>query len=268
MGLSIAFVIAILVEIALPVFLVIFMVRKTRISWMVIIIGVLIYMIVQIILTPILGWLAGIIENNQVDPAGAWKPVLDGAVLGIVVGIIAGGTRWVAFKFVKQLERKPSHAVGIGLGYGASETIILVGLPIAISFINMLVYKNASVGDTSLPEGLVKQVQTLWQLPWHTPLIGAFERVTALITHVTLSVIVLQVFIKGKLKFLFIAMAWHMVIEAIPVIMNGYGVQTWATDLVLLGLSILNVYLLKRFGIFDKASYELTNIIEKIEERG
>jgi len=268
MGLSIAFVIAILVEIALPVFLVIFMVRKTRISWMVIVIGVLIYMIVQIILTPILGWLAGIIENNQVDTAGEWKPVLNGAVLGIVVGIITEGTRFGAFKFVKQLERKPSHAVGIGLGYGASETIILVGLPIAISFINMVVYKNASVGDASLPEGLVNQVKTLWQLPWHTPLIGAFERVTALITHVTLSVMILQVFIKGKLKFLFIAMAWHTAIESIPVIMNGYGVQTWAIELVLLGFSTLNVYLLKRFGIFDKESYHLVHEIGKIEAGG
>jgi len=99
-------------------------------------------------------------------------------------------------------------------------------------------------------------------------LIGAFERVTALITHVTLSVMVLQVFIKGKLKFLFFAMAWHSAIEAIPVIMNGYGMQTWATDLVLLGFSILNIFLLKRFGIFDKASYPMTNTIEKIEERG
>jgi uncharacterized membrane protein YhfC len=268
MGLSIAFVIAILVEIALPVFLVIYLIRKTGISWFVVVIGVMTYMIVQIIQTPILGWLAGSLEINQIAINGGWKPVLDGVVLGVVVGIIAEGTRWGAFKFVKQLERKPSHAIGVGLGYGASETIILVGLPVVISFLNMLVYKNASIGDTSLPEGLIAQVQTLWQLPWHTPLIGAFERVTALITHVTMSVMILQVFTKSKLKFLFFAMAWHAVIEAIPVILNGYGVQTWAIDLVLLGFSIMNIYLLKRFGIFDKTNYKVTNTIEKVEAGG
>jgi uncharacterized membrane protein YhfC len=256
MGLSIAFVIAILIEIALPVFLVIFVVKKARITWMVIVIGVMIFMIAQTIQIPILAWISGLLDNTTLDTKALWTPLLEGTFLGLVVGIIVEGVRWSAFKYVKQLKRTIPHAIGSGLGYGASETIILVGIPILISFVNMLIYKNANASDPNLQEGLIAQVQALWMLPWYTPLIGAFERITSLIANIALSMMILQVFNKGQLKYLFFAMIWHFLLEAFPVIMNGYGLQIWMIDLLLLVFCGVNIFFMIKLGVFDKIHYQ------------
>lgn len=268
MGLTIAFVIAILIEIALPVFLVIFVVKKARIGWMVIVIGVMIYMIAQTIQIPILVWISGLLDNAALDTKAAWTPILEGAVLGIVVGIIVEGIRWGAFKYVKRLKNTTPHAIGSGLGYGASETIILVGIPMLISFVNMLIYKNATASDSNLQEGLVVQVQALWMLPWYTPLTGAFERITSLIANVALSMIILQVFTKGKIRYLFFAMIWHILLEAIPVMMNGYGLHVWMINLVLLVFCGVNIYLMIRMGVFDKIHYQKIDSHVNVEQGG
>jgi len=119
-----------------------------------------------------------------------------------------------------------------------------------ISFVNMLLYKNADASDPSLQEGLAAQVQAFWMLPWYTPLIGAFERITSMIANVALSMMVLQVFTKGKIKYLFIAMIWHIMLEAIPVIMIGYGVQAWMTNILFLIFCGVNIYMMIRMGVF------------------
>lgn len=250
MGLSIAFVIAILIEVALPVFLLIFVVKNARIGWMIIVIGVMIYMIAQTIQIPILAWVSGLLDNDAFDTKAVWMPIFEGVILGLVVGIIVEGVRWGAFKYVKQLKGTIPHAIGSGLGYGASETIIMVGIPMVISFVNMLLYKNADASDPSLQEGLAAQVQAFWMLPWYTPLIGAFERITSMIANVALSMMVLQVFTKGKIKYLFFAMIWHIMLEAIPVIMIGYGVQAWMTNILFLIFCGVNIYMMIRMGVF------------------
>jgi uncharacterized membrane protein YhfC len=268
MGLSIAFVIAILIEVALPVFLVIFVVKKARIGWMVIVIGVMIYMIAQTIQVPILSWISGLLDNAELDSKATWTPILEGAILGIVIGIIVEGLRWSAFKYVKQLKSIIPHAIGSGLGYGASETIILVGIPILISFVNMLIYKNANASDPNLQEGLVAQVQALWMLPWYTPLIGAFERITSLIANIALSMMILQVFTRGQIKYLFFAMIWHLLLEAFPVIMSGYGLQTWMIDLLLLVFCGVNIYFMIKLGVFDKLHYQIIDSNVNDEQGG
>lgn len=268
MGLSIAFVITILVEIALPVFLVIFVVRKTRIAWMVIVIGVMIYMIAQTIQIPLLLWITEILQNPQLSSIEPWKPLLEGIFMGIMVGIIAEGLRWSAFKYLRQLKSTVPHAIGCGLGYGASETIILVGIPMLISFLNMVVYKNAPTSDPAIQEGLVAQVQALWMLPWYTPLLSAFERISSMLTYVTLSMLVLQVFTNGRWKYLILAMLWHMVLDAIPIVLNGYGMETWVIYLALFAYSGLNLYILIKLGGFDKVHYEKVDTVLEVDAGG
>lgn len=268
MGLTIAFVIAILIEVALPVFLLIFVVKKAGIGWMVIVIGVMIYMITQIIQIPILVWISGLLDKNAFDTKSVWMPIFEGIILGLVGGMIVEGVRWGAFKYVRQLKSTIPHAIGSGLGYSASETIIMVGIPTVISFVNMLIYKNAAGTDPNLQTGLVAQVQALWMLPWYTPLIGAFERITALITNVALSIMVLQVFTRNKISYLFFAMLWHIMIDAIPVIMTGYGIQAWMTNLLFLIFCGANIILMIRMGVLEKIHYQKMDDHNNVEQGG
>jgi len=250
MGLIVAFLAAILLEIALPISLAIWAVKRFKINWLVILVGMMTFIVVQVIQIPILSWLSNVVDTNEVMIiAITWRPIFDGLVIGLSAGVLTEVARWGAFKFIKQLLKDNSHAISLGIGYGLIETILMVGLPLAVSFVTMIIYRNADINDLTLPEGLVTQVQALWQIPWYMPLIGAIERLASLITHITLSVIILQVFLHNKIKYLFYAIAWHTLLETIPIIMNETNINVWFIELLLIMFSFLNLVLLKHLGI-------------------
>ncbi|MCJ7695112.1 MAG: YhfC family intramembrane metalloprotease [Anaerolineaceae bacterium] len=250
MGLIITISVALLFEIALPIALAIWAIKHFKINWLVILIGMMTFMVVQVIQIPILSWLSNLVESgNAVNLASSWRPVFDGLVIGLSAGLLTEVARWGSFKFIKQILKDNSHAVSLGIGYGLIETILLVGLPLAVSFVAMIIYKNADIYDLTYPEGLVTQVQALWQIPWYTPLIGAVERLASLITHITLSVMILQVFLQNNIKYLFYAIAWHTFLETIPIIMTGYEINVWFIDLLLIIFSLVNLVLLNKMGI-------------------
>jgi len=252
MGLTISFSIAIVLEIILPIGLAYWAVKRFRVGWTVILIGGIVYMAVQAIQIPVLQGVSTLFTNGSLaEPNATWRPIVDGLILGLSAGIMAELARWGTMKFIKQISQNLQSALSLGIGYGMIETIMLVGIPIVLSFIMMVTYKNADVNDPTLPEGLVTQVQELWKLPWHVPLIGAVERVASLLTHITLSVIVLQVFLCKKISYLFIAMGWHILLESIPIIMDGLSVSVWLIDGLLVIFSVVNIYILMRLGVFS-----------------
>lgn len=267
MGLVIAFLIAILIEIALPIGLTIWVIKRFKITWVVILIGMMTFMIVQGIQIPILSWLSKFAESTVgINAIAGWQHIFEGLVFGLTAGILAEITRWSSFKFINQILKDNIHAISLGLGYSLIETILLVGLPILVSFITMLVYKNADINDLSLPEGLVNQVQSLWSIPWHTPLISAIERLTSMISHITLNVIVLQVFLKKKIHYLFYAIVWHTILDALPIMMNGLNVKAWNIVIVLVLFSLVNFILIRRYGVINSLKRKLTssnNIVEQ-----
>ena len=249
MALAIAFIIAVLVEVVLPIAAVIILLRKKLAPWMTILIGSLMLFTAQSLLIPIYSVVSNWLTPIADSAINAWMPVIDGLVLGFISAVIVEGIRWIGLRFVPSLKRDQSNAIGLGLGYGGIETMLFFGIPVLISFINMLVYKNADFNDPTLAEGLVTQVQALWQLPWQTPLVSAVERISGMLMHITLSVVVMQSFIKNQVKYLLFAMGIHTLYEAIPLILLEYQQPTWLIELFLVVFAVVFVLILLRFGI-------------------
>jgi uncharacterized membrane protein YhfC len=86
-------------------------------------------------------------------------------------------------------------------------------------------------------------VAAYWSAPWYATLLGAVERSFALPTHIALSVIMLQVFIRGKIRWLLLAIGWHAFVNAITGIVLG----TWgayATEAVLAIIALIDIIII------------------------
>jgi hypothetical protein len=68
-------------------------------------------------------------------------------------------------------------------------------------------------------------------------LLGAVERSFAIPTHIALSVIMLQVFIRGKIRWLFLAIGWHAFANAIALIILG----TWGAYAAEVALAVITL---------------------------
>jgi uncharacterized membrane protein YhfC len=86
----------------------------------------------------------------------------------------------------------------LGAGHGGMEAIILGGLA------GFALLHPAPAG-----QGLM-------------PLLGTVERVFALADHLALSVLVLQVFARGRWYWLVIAIGWHGLLDGVTVYASGH----------------------------------------------
>jgi uncharacterized membrane protein YhfC len=249
MGLVISFVITLIVELVVPLALAIILVRRFKISYLPVLIGAGIFFVVQLLQVPILQWLSNLVGDAADE--GMMQTVLDALVMGVSAGVFVETARMLVMKYVKQVERDLPDALAIGVGYGAAETILLVGLPVLTSFITMLSYRSVTNASLSFSADMISQIKALWSLPWYTPLLGAFERLTALLMHVTLSVMVVQVFIKGKMQWLFAAMGWHMLYESLSIFLSGLATNAGLIEGMLLVITVVNLLILKKLGVFS-----------------
>jgi uncharacterized membrane protein YhfC len=103
----------------------------------------------------------------------------------------------------------------------------VVGVISAVAAINIFVLRNvdpARLGVTAdkLP-AVQAQIAAAWNVPVLYPLLGAFERVVAISTHLFLAVLVMQVFIRHNILWLLAAILWHALADALAV----YAAMAW-----------------------------------------
>ena len=118
-----------------------------------------------------------------------------------------------------------------GLGHGGIESILLVGINMAVLFVFYLALARGI--QLPLPtdklDAIARVVSGL--TPAQT-LAGGIERLFALCIQVGLSVVVLQVFVRNQLRWLAYAMAMHFVVDFFAVVALKRGGALFAEALV------------------------------------
>jgi uncharacterized membrane protein YhfC len=143
--------------------------------------------------------------------------------------------------FMGKEEKTWSKGVMYGIGHGGLESIVLVGLlSSALSLINILVIQSLDI--TKLPAAqqvtLHDQFATLAAQPAWLPLLGGYERLCAIAFHIAMAIVVLQVFRRGRIRWLWYAVGLHFLFD--------FGAVALATGLPKLttGLSSIMVALI------------------------
>lgn len=145
-------------------------------------------------------------------------------VLGIAVGLSAGLfeelTRYLVFRFWLREDLTASTPWKYGIGHGGVEAI-LTGLLALYALVQVFALsgEGALAGFPEDQAALIQsQLDVYWGLPWHQSLLGAWERISALLFHLGASVFVYKSFHEKKPIWLLVAVLGHTALNAFAVI--------------------------------------------------
>jgi uncharacterized membrane protein YhfC len=235
-----------IIMIALPIGVGIFLSRRYRLGWRLWWIGAGTFVLSQVGHIPF-NIAFGLLFNRGILPVPSPENQLlfNAIFAGLSAGLWEESFRYGAFRWWAKDARSWSKALMMGDGHGGIEAILLGSLVL----INYLVMVAAQGIDLSalIPEsqaGLFNEQMALyWSVPWYDSLLGALARVFALTIQISLSVIVLQVFLRRNILWLFIAIIWHALVDALAVFLVGtqsiYTVEAVIGILALLSLGII-----------------------------
>ena len=113
-------------------------------------------------------------------------------------------------------EKTWPKGVMYGIGHGGLESVVLVGLlSSGISLLNILIIQSLDI--TKLPAAqqttLHDQFAALAAQPGWFPLLGGYERLCAIAFHIAMSIVVLQAFRRGRIRWLWYAVGLHFLFD-------------------------------------------------------
>jgi uncharacterized membrane protein YhfC len=207
-----SFCVAIVVDVLLPVAGVLWARRRLGVAWKVIGVGALAFTLSQLLTRLPATQVAQYFLQDTLKASALAMHVWI-AVLSLTAGLFEETARLIAFQSPLKEFRRWKDAVGFGLGHGGLESALLIAGLAVIGLINVVVLTQLDVSTLPLPPEQLEQVRAaktqIAALRWWEPLLGAYERMTALILHVALSVLVLQRFVRGQRRWYWLAVGFH-----------------------------------------------------------
>ncbi len=210
---------AVLFQIAYPLVVALFVWRRLRVGWRYFLYGALIFLVFQLITrVPAVQIIQGLLGPQLA--ASRELLFIWIVVLALTAGLFEEVGRYVGYRWLMGKETKTwGKAVMYGLGHGGLESILLVGGLGLLTLINLIALSNMS--PSALPPDQLPLVQqqlaAINAMPPWLPLVGAFERLMTLPVQVAFSVMVLQVFTRGRLVWLWLAILAHALVDFLVV---------------------------------------------------
>jgi uncharacterized membrane protein YhfC len=177
-------------------------------------------------------------------PPEAWALVFNAVLLGLSAGVWEETFRYFAYRWWAKDARSYDKALKMGAGHGGIEAILL-GVYVLYVLLQMVALRNMDLAQAFSPERatvLQQQLQVYWSVPWYLTLAGALERFSALIFHLTASVLVLQVFRRQQMRWLWLAIFWHAALDALAVGLAPRGILVVEGALLL--FTLVNMWVL------------------------
>ena len=206
--------------IAVPVCLAIWLMRKYRARLSTILIGAGTFIVFALVLESIMHQL---VLKGPNGPAIMGNTLLFAVYGGLAAGVFEETGRFLSMKFL--LKKEPSTAlpgIAYGIGHGGAEMLIIFGITMISNFVVSALINAGLSGIlfAKVPEDAAAQLQAqlnqLQTVGAGTLLTGLWERISALVLHLGLSMLVWVAVRKGgKWLWLFpAAVALHAIVDA------------------------------------------------------
>ncbi|KLK89131.1 membrane protein [Methanoculleus sediminis] len=216
----VTFAVVALLEIAVPLALGYWIVRRFGVPWRVFALGALFFIIVQIVHAPLV-----LVTQNPlyfaVLPMGTTAAV---AVLAVYLGLMAGLFeeigRYLVYRCLFRRQEIPltrENGLLFGTGWGGVESIF-VALLVLSSMVSYILLTGDG-GAIPLPDdpAVQAQVDALRALTPLDILPGLAERMMTITLHIAWSLLVLAAVVYGKKALLALAVLWHAAVDAAAV---------------------------------------------------
>jgi uncharacterized membrane protein YhfC len=251
-------------EILFPLALAFYVSRRLHVRWRYFWYGVAVFAAVQIFTRVPLVYVLNMVLAQQLKSSQPFLLVWL-FILALTAGLFEEVGRYFGYRiFMGKEEKTWPKGIMYGIGHGGLESIVLVGLLSALSLLNILVSQSLDI--TKLPAAqqtaLHNQFATLAAQPAWLPLLGGYERLCAIAFHIAMSIVVLQAFRRGQIRWLWYAVGLHFLFDfgavalatSLPMIAPGLDatavaliVEGWVTLFAALSLWLI-------FALRDKAT--------------
>ncbi len=200
----------------LPLVVGVVLARKVGVSWRVFLFGAAAFALAQLFHLPLNALLTRLIPGLAADGHILLKAV----VFALTAAFTEELARYSVLRKNLPEARSWQDALMFGAGHGGLESIAL-GLLAFLTFINMMAIRQHPEQIAALPPDkaalVQQQLAAYWSLTWYESLMGAVERAFTLVIQISLAVLVMQVFLRKEMRWLWIAIAWHVVVDAVSV---------------------------------------------------
>lgn len=258
--LMITYILSAIIMVGLPVFLAIFITRKFKVSWLVVLTGVLTFLVSQALRIPATSGINTLFSNGTLSvPSAQWMPVVNALLAGSMAALFEETTRWAGFKVLRRKAEKFGSALALGAGHGGIESILIFALYTAGTLFTVLFYNpGAEIAkgvSTDQVQYTLAQIQQFWTNPWTSGLLPGVERVIAIVTQIFLSTLVWKAIVDRAFIWWLLAVLYHLVIDAVAVYLSQIGWSYWVVEGILALFMLLSAFLIYRF-IKDESEIE------------
>jgi uncharacterized membrane protein YhfC len=212
-----AYILAIIIEIAVPVILAILIWKKFKVSWAIFFLGMALFL-ASLIRIPLNSYFGVLLQKSF---RGEIYYILYGVMAGLMAGIFEEGVRCIAIGVaIKPRGYYKGIMYGIGHG-GGGESMIFIGLTTLANYIIFKFFPNI------LPVNVVPQMA---QLAWYLPLVASLERIFAIAIQIAFSVLIMHAFMFKKYYMIAIAVLFHAVVDFVAFYIN-YKFGFWFAEI-------------------------------------
>ncbi len=255
--LSIAFMFfSVLLSLGFPFGLIIYMYRKKMFSFKAFGIGIVIFILFSQIFESLLNRYV-LLDNTSTATLLNHQPWLYATYGALAASVFEEVGRYVAMRWVLLKERSWSDGISYGLGHGGMEAL-LIGVLGSVSSITLATMINtgkfqAMVNSTSAKSTLFALKSNLIHLSPFMFALSGIERVFALTIQLALSLIVLYGVRYKQIRFLFLAILLHAVVDFLPGLSQAAKLNIWLIEGILLVFAIIaGVFVVRSKAWFNK----------------
>ena len=231
--------------ILIPIIVALSIRRRTAAPWRLWFIGAVTFIVSQVLHIPF----NFVVQRSGLLPSDTsviTNLLIYGAFLGLSAGVFEETARYLTYRFWAKDARSWSRGLMLGAGHGGTEAII-VGALAAISFVALLATVNNETAMSALPAEQRQLVTDAFAqitgAPAGTLLLGAVERLFAIAAHLAMSLLVLQVFLRRNIAWLFASIGFHTLLNMVAVVaaarLNPYATEGIIGLFALLALFII-----------------------------
>ncbi|MCB8945459.1 MAG: YhfC family intramembrane metalloprotease [Ardenticatenaceae bacterium] len=209
-----------LLMIAMPLVLGRWVARRRGAGWAYFGMGAVTFVASQVLHIPF-NWL--ILQKWQLlprDTAVLSNLIILSLFLGLSAGVFEEVARYMTFRFWAKGARSWGTGLMLGVGHGGIEAILLALLGIlGVGQLALIDQGWFAAAITAEQRPLIEAIITeTFSAPWNMVLLGALERGFALCAHLAMSLLVMQVLVRGQVRWLGLSILWHTVLNATAVV--------------------------------------------------
>ena len=230
---DLAYIIAIFIEIAVPLILAVIIWKKFKASWGIFFLGMLLFL-ASLIRVPLNNYLGTLLQTGL---RGENFYIFYGVMAGLMAGIFETGVRCLAIgAVIKPRDYYKGVMYGIGHG-GGGESMVFVGFTTLANFVIFKFFPNI------LPANTVSQMA---QMVWYLPLVGALERILAIAIQIALSVLIMYAFMYRKYYMIAVTVVFHAIVDFVAFYVN-YKFGFWFAEIGVAVFAIISVIVILKF---------------------